>query len=490
MQTLIGFAVTPQSLTDCAEINQALQKYQSNVLRLAFSGLTQYINGSRTYKKEYVDYFLQNFKGYIILDLLHIYPPNTTISNVFKTHIEDAKTEIYEKTFPFANNKKILVELINEYDNTDFYDITGQIADYLKSKGINNIMGANLPPHNRQIITTALKMNYQGYHHYFDYTNYNAAISFQHDLINTGNMIINTEVGASTKEATYTTTQIQQFNQYLTDCYKMGIGNCVWLNYWNKRKNLNAYETAGLIMPKSQVIEVEKLINYGEIPGNWSGVEGIFKIENQNTIVFEKGILGKSSNITEANNLWLPANSPLSKGQLLNPGDRIYITGWSMSEKPNIDLEYGTIIGFDYYSENARLGEIISNWAPWGSNWTFHKLDTIVPSTFEGGTPLGFIPFCGANWRKKIDGSYLPQNTLNPATHKIYGIQIFVNPSNIPEPFPNPSTVTPIPTPTPTKTVWARTPSIGNSKLTQYYMRKIRDSLITKEMHKKLHPLV
>jgi hypothetical protein len=51
-------------------------------------------------------------------------------------------------------------------------------------------------------------------------------------------------------------------------------------------------------------------------------------------------------------------------------------------------------------------------------------------------------------------------------------------------------TVTP-PAPTPTsKTVAARFPMIGNRAIIQVYMRKLRDKIIRKEVHKKLHPLV
>lgn len=46
------------------------------------------------------------------------------------------------------------------------------------------------------------------------------------------------------------------------------------------------------------------------------------------------------------------------------------------------------------------------------------------------------------------------------------------------------------PPPPPSATVMARVPAIGNRAFTQVYLRQIRDKLFSKDLHKKLHPVI
>lgn len=283
-QPLIGFSVTPQSISDCQGILQALLDYQCNALRLAFSGLTQYIAGNRTWNQSYVEYFLDNWDGYIVGDFQHIYPPDSATSDVYRSHLSEAQAELLSRVQPFNGNSKFLAEVVNEYDNTDFYTIADSLTAYLRNNGITNPCGANLPPHNREICAFDANLDYQGYHHYFDYTTYQGAMNWQNTMLGMGITVINTEQGASTSEANYTTQQKTDLNNYLQSCFDLGIGNMVWLNYWQNRRNLDAYETGTVVlqMPAGTTptpecsVPADCVAKYGQAPSgyHWECING------------------------------------------------------------------------------------------------------------------------------------------------------------------------------------------------------------------------
>lgn len=146
MVTLIGFSGTPRSISECQDYIDVCNEYRCNALRPAFSILEEHIPGSRTWREEYVQYFLDNWDGYLILDVAHIYvysSGNTPDgwSQIFYENLDDVLPEILRRVRPFNGNPRVEIELVNEYDivnpgqPNDFYAVVDRIATYLRANG-------------------------------------------------------------------------------------------------------------------------------------------------------------------------------------------------------------------------------------------------------------------------------------------------------------------------------------------------------------------
>ena len=258
LPTLIGFSVTPSSLSDCQDLIDDSEQYGSNAIRLAFS--TSVISGSRTWHQEYVQYFLDHSSLIIILDPEHMYPPTLATANTFRSNLATVKTELLSRVLPFNGNPRVLIEMLNEFnDQTYFYSVSDELADYLRAHGITNQLGVNLPPSYSNIVKYDAKLDFQGYHFYFNSWSASGAMSWINTALSKGITLINTEQGANDAEPPFTSTQKTYLNSYLDQCFDKGVGNLVWLNYYSKnglRKNLNAYEslpTPYLVMPTGTI---------------------------------------------------------------------------------------------------------------------------------------------------------------------------------------------------------------------------------------------
>lgn len=203
-------------------------------------------------------------------------------------------------------------------------------------------------------------------------------------------------------------------------------------------------------------------------------------IDNVQAIAFNAGQKTRT-NLTEINSKWLPVNQ----------GDTIICRAWTKSEQLNQQYKYGLIAGFDLYGTTSRLFETpMLNWVPYGTTeWSLSE----SKYTVNDSRVIGFIAFLGANFRFNSDGSPRTWGEIVPAKHWFVP-QICIVPNGAVEPvlITKPTIQTePEPQPQPTKrTLAARVPMVGNSMIVQYYLRKLRDKAFSKEMHKKLHPII
>lgn len=258
---LIGFSGTPRTTAECQQYIDALNKYGSNGVRLAFSGLRQYIPGDRVWNPAYVQYFLDHWDGYIVLDVEHIYVYQgggpDAISQTFYNHLDEAMIEELARILPYNGNPRVGIELVNEYDITnpgqpnDFYSVAGRMASYLRNNGIINEINCNLPSQHASIVKTDPALESQGYHFYFNSWNMTDAMAWINSTLAKGIRIINTEQGASSGEAgSFTPSNVAALSSYLSQCFNLGVGNFVWLNY-GVTTNLSRYEELGLVMPRT-----------------------------------------------------------------------------------------------------------------------------------------------------------------------------------------------------------------------------------------------
>jgi hypothetical protein len=216
------------------------------------------------------------------------------------------------------------------------------------------------------------------------------------------------------------------------------------------------------------------------------GVEGttsiLETIDNAQVISFNPGQATRT-NLTEINSKWIAVNQ----------GDTVIMRSWIKSDLPALTYKYGLVASFDLYGASGRLFEGPVSWTAWGTDW---KLSEV---SYKIADPKiqGIIAFLGANFRFNPDGSQRTWGEVVPAKHSFIP-QICIVPQGATMPAPPakpvvqepPITPTPTPTPTPRKTLAARVPCLGNSKFVQVGLRKLRDEIISEEVHKKLHPLV
>lgn len=215
--------------------------------------------------------------------------------------------------------------------------------------------------------------------------------------------------------------------------------------------------------------------NWIPIPnGNWmptinSPFEYDYNVYYQTSpsIKFAKGILTRS-NLTEANNRWMPKADP----EWIFAGDRIVMRGWCKCNPINYTLKYpmwnGAIIGFDLYGDE-RLWEIHPEvvqseiwkyarylnvepkrndnpiYVPFGTDWTQLSIDITMPDkvfeyndyhgTLQYGPQraIGFIPWLTTSWR---DQGQQVTNIPNPADCWFSDMELYINPEAPPPPGP------------------------------------------------------
>ena len=255
--TPIGFSGTPRSISECNDYIDALQEYECNAMRPAFSILTQYIPGGRTWHEDYVWHLYDNWDGYLLLDVAHIYVYSSghtpdEWSQIFYDHLDEVLPVILGRVQPFNGLSRVGVELVNEYNivssgSNDFYRVADRIADYLRSHGITNHLNCNMPSQHNSIIRPDATLDSQGCHFYFNSWSVNGAMNIMNGALADGITVWNTEVGADSGENP-TTSTTAELNQFLAQCHAKGIGNYVWLNY-GVSTNLNRYKNTGLVMP-------------------------------------------------------------------------------------------------------------------------------------------------------------------------------------------------------------------------------------------------
>jgi hypothetical protein len=206
----------------------------------------------------------------------------------------------------------------------------------------------------------------------------------------------------------------------------------------------------------------------------------------------------------------------------VSPGDHIVFAGYVKTGHSTSGLDgqdqAGGLFGFDLYSPSSRIWEVAVgypastdfnsmnwagyNWTPYNTDWVKKIIDMTVPTmTFtvdDGGKALdkpsqasNIIPWLSMENQKDAGKGWFSdfQLYVNPITagpvQPTCPTGQHVDPATnlcVPDVVP--------PTPKPSASVAARVPGIGNRAFTQIYLRTLRDRLIRKEVHEKLHPLV
>jgi len=213
---------------------------------------------------------------------------------------------------------------------------------------------------------------------------------------------------------------------------------------------------------------------------------------------------------------------PLNHNWQVNAGDRIILKVWCKTAPSTIgtpsgeralngpnfsfDLAHGDAIakygnGYvnsifnqdSFNQENTRVSSAINAFCPMDlDDWTQLTVDVVIPETIVGHpwhpgiyhapfncTPImyGGTPHEGTNehahtWFVDPEEYYIPAGTIM--------IDPYIPPVIADPPLP----------PQQNRSLAARVPMLGNSMLVQYHLRRLRDKYISKEWHKRLHPLV
>jgi hypothetical protein len=231
----------------------------------------------------------------------------------------------------------------------------------------------------------------------------------------------------------------------------------------------------------------------------------------------------------------LPTSANIAHTVPVKPGDRVTFRAKIWTEPNKISGGGGCYMLIDVYGSNGRITELRG-----ASAVPDNSVDRVLVSFGSGGWIQKDITFIVESIYKNENGSgsTVPNGLVmifetlhfsswdETARTYITDIEVYVNespsepPVVIPPTSPGP-TIPPITQPVvyvcpygdgylfatkqelynhviaehhtdavPGKTLAARVPMVGNHKIVQVYLRKIRDKLISRETHKRLHPLV
>ena len=263
---LNGFSGSADSLQDIDNIINALNTYGGNCYRIAFN--PEWTTGTRpwTATQQYgpsgidkINYFLENSDHYIIVDRNHFtdntrLPYNDQNSNQDWVQIE--QTIFNDVLSNWGNNPRVIIEIINEYPNRDMYVYAENIVSRIREAGYTNRIMVNkhtqVDDWQRQADESP-GLSYYGHHAYFNnlddpgtqyHTVWKQKEHMERALATDSYPIVNTEIGASFKEASqFTVGNVAVTNEYLWWSNERQIGNLVWMNHG--LRNLGRYEELG-----------------------------------------------------------------------------------------------------------------------------------------------------------------------------------------------------------------------------------------------------
>jgi hypothetical protein len=247
LPVLNGFSGSPTGYAGIDKIISAINEYGFNAYRISFN--PSWTTGTRPYTPTYVDYFLAHCNHYLIIDRNHLYPPT---EGSLGTNWAKAEAGIFEVLQRWGNNPRVVIEIINEYNQPDQYTRVQTIIDHIRAAGYTNPILFNKQPSS----TTWVKLNdplnriYQGCHYYFGegQSSYSLSQSRTLTALGMGLNIVNTEVGASWNEySDYTSTNVARLSQWLAWSKTNNVGNMIWLSH--DVDNLSTYKTLGLVIP-------------------------------------------------------------------------------------------------------------------------------------------------------------------------------------------------------------------------------------------------
>jgi hypothetical protein len=137
-----------------------------------------------------------------------------------------------------------MVEIVNEYTSSDFYSRMQTLIYEIRQAGYTNPIVINKFSQQWQQIHDPIDNTYQGYHFYFNSWSLSGAIGQMETALSRGMKIINTEVGADFDGyRSFSSSEVQELNQFIQWCTNNGIGNTIWVNEnlmnWPRYEELN-----------------------------------------------------------------------------------------------------------------------------------------------------------------------------------------------------------------------------------------------------------
>jgi hypothetical protein len=244
----LGLSGYPTSTGQIDNIINTMKANGLNIYRM--SANPQWSDGPHPYHPEYIQYFLDHTPSnwVIIVDRNHIYPPTETSASSARSNWDDVRNSIFEVLAKYPNNPRVMVELINEYVSSDFYQLMQGLVNEIRAAGYTNPIVVDKWNQPWTVIKDPLDTTYQGYHFYFNSWSVSGAISQMRTAQSKGIKIINTEVGADFNEyRSFTTSTVAELNDFLSQCANMGIGNTVWMN--ENLNNMPTYQSLDLVFP-------------------------------------------------------------------------------------------------------------------------------------------------------------------------------------------------------------------------------------------------
>jgi hypothetical protein len=235
-----------------------MQNHGMNIYRLSFSPV--WYNQSRPWSADIVNYTLNHTAYNVVVDGNHLWPGDANSTQDAQAHWDNVTRRIFEVLEAFPNNPRVMVELVNEYDDDyarDFDNKTQDLITSIRAAGYTNAIVADR--HRRYHWTLwndPLNATYQGFHVYMN--DGNATLAWAEGQMqqarNVGiTKLLNTEVGANSVDSLMNQTTVQALGDFLKWCYESNdppIMNCVWM--WQNARNWRwsiGYEAFGLALP-------------------------------------------------------------------------------------------------------------------------------------------------------------------------------------------------------------------------------------------------
>lgn len=232
------------------QIKDYMESHGMNIIRISFREGFLGAGTSRSFNRDYVDWFITNTDYMIIIEPNHIYPPNESGAQTFRDHIDEVEAHLINIAQMYANNPRIILEPFNEYVSNDLWTWAQHFIDLLRQYTNCPIL-TNKWYQNWKKLNDPLNKDMYSYHFYFNSWSVNDAYDNMQEAINAGiypDQIINTEMGADyNEESAFSVSEVQEVNEFIQMCAEIGIGNCIWM--YQNIQNGDTYDSMGLTIP-------------------------------------------------------------------------------------------------------------------------------------------------------------------------------------------------------------------------------------------------
>jgi uncharacterized repeat protein (TIGR02543 family) len=246
-QSPFGFSGYPLSTSAVQNVIDVMDANGLSIYRMSFNP-EWFSSKPRPYNSSYIQYFLDNSDCMVIVDRNHLYPPSGRSASKARKNWDTVRNSVFEVLETWPNNPRVAVELINEYVSNDFYDRMQELVDEIREAGYTNPIVVNKWDQRWTKINDPLENTFQGYHFYFNYWSVAGAISQMEIALSRDIKIINTEIGADSREKRYFTEEtVDELNTFMNQSANLGVGNCVWMV--EDLDNWPTYQSLGMVFP-------------------------------------------------------------------------------------------------------------------------------------------------------------------------------------------------------------------------------------------------